>query len=96
MTKKFDVVKWSIVEFEEWVNSFQLTRTILVIQQHHTFSTSYAYFLGENKVIDCSTYFYPVNVEVGLIEYALHTRASSTCLSKLEKYHPQFSNFNKI
>ena len=48
MTKKFGLVKWNIVEFEEWLNSFHLARTVFVIQQHHTFSPSYAHFNGSN------------------------------------------------
>ena len=48
MTKKFGLVKWSIGEFEEWLNSFHLARTVFVIQQHHTFSPSYAHFNGSN------------------------------------------------
>jgi hypothetical protein len=48
MTKKFGLVKWSIREFEEWLNSIQLARTVLVIQQHHTFSPSYPDFNGSN------------------------------------------------
>lgn len=48
MTKKFGLVKWSIREFEEWLNSIQLARTVLVIQQHHTFSPCYADFNGSN------------------------------------------------
>jgi hypothetical protein len=27
MTKKFGLVKWSIGEFEEWLNVYQLVRT---------------------------------------------------------------------
>jgi hypothetical protein len=48
MTKKFGLVKWSIREFEEWLNSIQLARTVLVIQQHHTFSPCYDDFNGSN------------------------------------------------
>jgi len=48
VTKKFGLVKWGIEEFEEWLNSIQLARTVLVIQQHHTFSPSYAQFNGSN------------------------------------------------
>ena len=48
MTKKFGLVKWSIVEFEEWINSLQLVRTVLLIQQHHTLSPCYADFNGSN------------------------------------------------
>lgn len=48
MTKKFGLVKWGIEEFEEWLNSIQLARTVLVIQQHHTFSPSYPDFNGSN------------------------------------------------
>ncbi len=48
MTKKFGLVKWNIIEFEEWLNSLQLARTVLLIQQHHTFSPSYAQFNGSN------------------------------------------------
>jgi N-acetylmuramoyl-L-alanine amidase len=48
VTKKFGLVKWGIEEFEEWLNSIQLARTVLVIQQHHTFSPSYPDFNGSN------------------------------------------------
>jgi len=48
MAKNYGFVKWSIQEFEEWLNSFQLARTVLIIQQHHTFSPSYIHFKGSN------------------------------------------------
>ena len=48
MTKKFGLVKWTIREFEEWLNSLQLARAVLLIQQHHTFSPCYADFNGSN------------------------------------------------
>jgi SH3-like domain-containing protein len=48
MTKKFGFIKWSMGEFEEWINSFQLARTVIYIQQHHTFSPSYVHFKGFN------------------------------------------------
>jgi SH3-like domain-containing protein len=48
MAKKYGFVKWSIGKFEDWINSLQLARTVIVIQQHHTFSPSYAHFKGSN------------------------------------------------
>ncbi|MBX2893370.1 MAG: SH3 domain-containing protein [Saprospiraceae bacterium] len=38
----------TIDEFEQWMAARQVTRTVLTLQQHHTFSPSYANFTGSN------------------------------------------------
>ncbi len=48
MTSKFGFNKFSIQEFEDWINSLTLARTLLHIQQHHTFNPNYALFKGSN------------------------------------------------
>jgi len=48
MTSKFGFVKFSIQEFENWINSLTLARTVLHVQQHHTYNPDYALFKGNN------------------------------------------------
>ncbi len=38
----------SVAEFEQWIKNIKVARTILRIQQHHTFVPSYALFTGSN------------------------------------------------
>jgi SH3-like domain-containing protein len=48
MTSKFGFLKFTIEEFEDWINSLTLARTVLHIQQHHTYNPNYALFKGIN------------------------------------------------
>lgn len=48
MTTKFGFSKMTIQEFETWIASLHLGRTILTVQQHHTLIPSYADFNGSN------------------------------------------------
>ncbi|WP_090704538.1 SH3 domain-containing protein [Daejeonella rubra] len=48
MTNRFGFTKFSIQEFEQWINSLQLARTVISIQQHHTFSPAYVHFKDSN------------------------------------------------
>jgi uncharacterized protein YgiM (DUF1202 family) len=38
----------SLTEFESWINERQVARTILTLQEHHTYAPSYANFRGNN------------------------------------------------
>lgn len=38
----------NIAEFEVWIQSIRIARTVLTIQQHHTFSPEYSQFTGSN------------------------------------------------
>jgi SH3-like domain-containing protein len=48
MPSKFGFDKFSIQEFEDWINSITLARTVLHIQQHHTYNPGYALFKENN------------------------------------------------
>jgi SH3-like domain-containing protein len=48
MTTKFGFTKLSVDEFETWISNLRVARTILTVQQHHTFSPGYALFNGNN------------------------------------------------
>ncbi len=48
MTGKFGFEKFNIQEFEDWIESITLARTVLHIQQHHTYNPNYALFKGNN------------------------------------------------
>ncbi|WP_276358958.1 SH3 domain-containing protein [Daejeonella sp. H1SJ63] len=48
MEKKQGFLKMNLAEFEEWINSTRIARTVLVIQQHHTYSPYYSHFKGSN------------------------------------------------
>jgi hypothetical protein len=48
MTTKFGFTKFSIDEFEKWLDNLRVARTILTVQEHHTFSPNYALFNGAN------------------------------------------------
>lgn len=49
MYTKFGFTKFTIQEFEEWISSIQLARTVLTIQHHHTYNPDYALFKGNNQ-----------------------------------------------
>jgi len=46
MTTKFGFSKMTIQEFETWITSPHLGRTVLTVLQHHTLIPSYADFNG--------------------------------------------------
>ncbi|RYU92182.1 amidase [Mucilaginibacter terrigena] len=48
MTTKSGFTLMTIQEFETWIDAQQLARTILFIQEHHTYSPAYAQFSGTN------------------------------------------------
>ncbi len=48
MESKNGFTLFSIEEFEQWIAAKQVTRTVLYLQEHHTFAPSYANFTGKN------------------------------------------------
>lgn len=48
MNTKFGFNKMTINEFKSWLQNLRVGRTILNIQQHHTFIPSYQQFNGTN------------------------------------------------
>lgn len=48
MQSKFGFLKMNLEEFKEWLAKQHVARTILKIQQHHTFLPSYIHFNGTN------------------------------------------------
>lgn len=48
MEVKFGFTKLSLIEFESWIKNMKVGRTVLKVQQHHTFSPSYIHFKGNN------------------------------------------------
>lgn len=48
MTSKFGFTKMDINEFETWISNLRVARTILYVQEHHTWSPSYVNFKGNN------------------------------------------------
>ena len=48
METKFGFTKFTFSEFETWLNNLRVARTILYIQQHHTWVPSYIHFTGNN------------------------------------------------
>ena len=48
MTNRFGFFKFSLQEFEDWMSTLTLARTVLHIQQHHTLNPGYALFKGNN------------------------------------------------
>lgn len=48
METKYGFIKMSVSEFEKWIASSRIARTILYIQQHHTYSPNYHLFKGDN------------------------------------------------
>lgn len=48
MKTKYGFTKMSILEFKSWIQELRIGRTILNIQQHHTYIPSYQHFDGEN------------------------------------------------
>lgn len=48
METKFGFNKMSVAEFQQWIKGLKVSRTILKVQQHHTYSPSYAQFKNDN------------------------------------------------
>ncbi|TFV97302.1 amidase [Algoriphagus kandeliae] len=48
MESKYGFLKMSLPEFENWLNSQRIARTILYVQQHHTWVPNYSHFNGSN------------------------------------------------
>lgn len=48
METKYNFTKMNIVEFDQLIKSLRVARTILRIQQHHTYSPSYIHFKDNN------------------------------------------------
>lgn len=48
METKYGFTKMSLFEFENWIGQVRVGRTVLKIQQHHTFIPSYIHFNGSN------------------------------------------------
>ncbi len=48
MNSKYGFTKMSIQELENWLANLHIARTVLTIQEHHTYSPSYALFKGSN------------------------------------------------
>ena len=48
MEVKYGFIKMSISEFESWIDSLRVARTVLYVQHHHTYSPDYKLFKGEN------------------------------------------------
>lgn len=42
--------KFTIAEFEQFINDTKIARTVLFIQQHHTYIPSYVHFTGNNHI----------------------------------------------
>jgi hypothetical protein len=48
MQTKFSFVLMTVNEFENWLADLRVARTIIYLQQHHTFSPNYSLFRGNN------------------------------------------------
>ncbi len=48
MKTKFGFTSFTVSEFERWIQQQNIARTVLFVQQHHTFSPSYIHFKGDN------------------------------------------------
>jgi uncharacterized protein YraI len=48
MKTKFGFTLMTIAEFDVWLTGLHLARTILTVQEHHTYSPSYSQFNGNN------------------------------------------------
>lgn len=49
METKHNFTLMSINEFETWISNLKVARTILRVQQHHTFNPNYKSFKGDNQ-----------------------------------------------
>lgn len=50
METKYGFTLFSIEEFEQWVKNLNIARTVLFVQEHHTYSPSYTHFNGTNHL----------------------------------------------
>lgn len=48
MESKYGFLKMSLPEFVAWIQEQRIARTVLTVQQHHTWSPSYVHFNGTN------------------------------------------------
>jgi len=48
MESKYGFVKMTIAEFSSWIQFQRIARTILTVQQRHTWSPNYTHFNGSN------------------------------------------------
>lgn len=48
MTEKYGFKKIEVHEFEDWISNINVGRTVMKIQQHHTYIPSYVHFNGNN------------------------------------------------
>ena len=48
METKYSFTLMTISEFENWIANVRVARTIIYLQQHHTYSPNYALFNGSN------------------------------------------------
>ena len=48
MEKKYGFMKLTPIEFENWISTIRVGRTILKLQQHHTYIPNYSHFNGSN------------------------------------------------
>ncbi|MCP9761526.1 SH3 domain-containing protein [Lacihabitans soyangensis] len=48
METKYGFTKMSVSEFETWIDNTRVARTIIYLQQHHTYIPSYQQFTGKN------------------------------------------------
>jgi len=48
METRHGFTRLTLAEFEPWIRAQQVTRTVLFVQQHHTWSPAYAQFTGAN------------------------------------------------
>jgi len=49
MESKYGFTKMTIDEFEKWLPALKVARTILRVQQHHTYNPNYTSFKGDNQ-----------------------------------------------
>lgn len=63
MKEKHGFTQFSIEEFEEWIRKKKIGRTILTIQQHHTFRPAYAQFSGDNHL----------KLQKGMADFHIHS-----------------------
>lgn len=48
MKKKFGFTLLTLKEFESWITKQNVARTVLYVQEHHTWSPNYVHFTGDN------------------------------------------------
>lgn len=48
MQQKFGFTLYTPAEFETWISQWNVARTVLYIQEHHTWSPNYVHFNGKN------------------------------------------------